>query len=109
MVIRVLPLVFASVFLARSCRPTIASVHPLFDLSAPSRSPSPSDRFTVADADQNTGRRVNLEMPADCVDNMSDCQDVTVLNRLDGFNMNPQISIPFDGDIDPATVNSENI
>src|SRR5262249_51533212 len=41
-------------------------VHALFDLSSPDRSPFPSDRFTVGDADQNTGRRVALPMPADC-------------------------------------------
>src|SRR5262245_40042085 len=105
---RVLPLILASIFLAPTSSP-VASVHPLFDLSSPSSSPFPSDRCTVADPDQNTGRRVNLAMPDDCVARASDCQDVTVLNRLDGFNMNPRISIPFDGDIDPSTANSENI
>src|SRR5262249_5983844 len=59
--------------------------------------------------DQITGRRVAIPMPTDCSANESDCQDVTVLNRLDGFNMNPQISIPFDGDIDPLTATSENV
>jgi hypothetical protein len=85
------------------------AVHALFDLSSPTESPFPSDRFTVADPDQNTGRRVALPMPWDCVATRSDCEDVQVLNRLDGFNMNPQLSIPFDGDIDPSTVNSENL
>ena len=85
------------------------AVHALFDLSSPDRSPFPSDCFTVADPDQITGRRVALPMPDDCMANESDCQDVTVLNHLDGFSMNPQISIPFDGDIDPWTATSENI
>src|SRR4030095_14919582 len=40
-------------------RPT---VRPLFDLKSPERSPFPSDVFTVTDASQNTGRRVNLPM-----------------------------------------------
>ena len=39
----------------------------------------------------------------------SDCADVDVLNTLDGFNMQPRISIPFTGAIDPASVNSSNV
>lgn len=46
-------------------------------------------------------------MPADCVANRSDCDDITVLNELDGFNQH--VSIPFDGDIDLATATSDNI
>lgn len=81
------------------------SVHARFDLTDPEGGPFPSDRFTVADPEQNTRRRVNLPMPADCVANASDCDDIRVLNRLDGFNQHPRVSIPFDGEIDPATVN----
>ena len=39
----------------------------------------------------------------------SDCADIDVLNTLDGFNMQPRISIPFTGPIDPASVNSSNV
>lgn len=78
-------------------------VHPLFDLSSPTRSPFPADRFTVADDDQMTGRRVNLPMPTDCVADASDCDDIRVLNQLDGFHQHPRVSIPFNGEIDPAT------
>jgi Bacterial virulence factor lipase N-terminal len=35
--------------------------------------------------------------------------DIALLNQLDGFNMQTRISIPFDGDIDPATVSSKSI
>ncbi len=38
------------------------AVHPLFDLAAVTTSPFPTDRFTVADNTQNTGRRVNLPL-----------------------------------------------
>jgi Bacterial Ig-like domain len=86
-----------------------ATVRPLFDLRSPERSPFPSDVFTVADGSQNTGRRVNLPTPHDCVTHASDCEDVALLNHLDGFNMQARISIPFDGDIDPSTVSSRNI
>jgi hypothetical protein len=81
-----------------------SAAYPLFDLSTPARSPFPSDRFTVRDSAQNTGRRVNLPVPADCVANLSDCDDLGVLNQLDGFHQHPRISIPFDGEIDPNTV-----
>jgi len=74
-------------------------VTPLFDLESPEGSPFPSDRFTVADSSQFTGRRVNLPMPGDCAVNVSECEDRTVLNQLDGFNMQPRISIPFSGSL----------
>ena len=86
-----------------------AAVHPLFDLSTPAGSPSPSDHFTVADPDQNTGRRVALPMPADCVANQSDCEDLGVINTLDGFNMQPRLSIPFDGSIDINSVTNRTV
>jgi hypothetical protein len=85
------------------------AVLPLFDLSAPERAPFPSDYFTVADAAQNTGRRVNLPMPRDCVAEASECEDRAVLNQFDGFNMQPRISVPFNGTIDPASVTSDTV
>ncbi len=65
--------------------------------------PFPSDRLTVRDSSQATHLRVNLPMP-NCATNPSDCADVAVLNTLDGFNVQPRISIPFSGPIDPASV-----
>lgn len=85
------------------------TVSPLFDLSSDERSPFPSDRFTVADDGQNTGRRVNLPMPTDCRANVSECEDRALLNQLDGFNMQARISVPFSGDIDPWTVSSDTV
>jgi len=90
--------------------PTLAAAatHPLFNLNSTTQSPFPSDRFTVADRHQNTGLRVNLPL-ANCATNPSDCADITLLNQLDGFNPQPRLSIPFDGAIDPATVNSHTV
>jgi hypothetical protein len=85
------------------------AVRPVFDLRSPERSPFPSDVFTVADPNQITGRRVNLPMPQDCGTYASDCEDVAVLNQLDGFNMMARVTVPFDGDIDPASVTSKTI
>ena len=88
--------------------PAAASVHPLFDLSSPDASPFPFDRWTVPDSTQNTGRRVALPLP-DCEKQRSDCEDIRVINTLDGFNLQPRISIPFDGEIDVTTVTSETV
>jgi hypothetical protein len=35
--------------------------------------------------------------------------DIDVLNTLDGFNLQPRVSVPFTGAIDVATVNSGNV
>src|SRR5215213_6302343 len=83
-------------------------IHALFDLTTHTGGPFPSDRFTVADPSQNTGLRVNLPKP-DCDARPSDCEDLDVINTLDGFNLQPRLSIPFDGPVDPATVTSETV
>lgn len=84
------------------------TVHALFDLNRPETAPFPSDIFTVADHTHNTGRRVNLPYP-DCSVRVSDCEDLAVINTLDGFGLQTRISIPFDGEIDPATVTNETV
>src|SRR6516225_2166383 len=70
----------------------LSAVHALFDLGSPAGGSFPSDRFTVADPTQNTGRRINLPLP-NLVTNPSDYQDTQVLNTLDGFNLQPRLSI----------------
>ncbi len=85
-----------------------AGVQPRFDLSSPSGGPFPSNRWTTFDWSQKTSLRVNLPRP-DCAVRPSDCADIDVLNTLDGFNVQPRISIPFTGAIDPASVNSSNV
>src|SRR5215470_488933 len=84
------------------------AVHALFDLGAPANGPFPSDWFTVLDATHNTDRRVNLPLP-DCNVYVSDCEDLAVINELDGFNLQPRLSIPFDGPIDVNSVNSQDV
>lgn len=70
--------------------------------------PFPSDRHTVLDPNQRTGLRVALPKP-NCPVHLSDCQDVDVINQLDGFNVQPRIVIPFSGPIDPATVDRRGV
>ena len=78
------------------------------DFTEPSAAPFPSNRYTVFDGAQNTLRRVNLPKP-NCSVRVTDCQDIEVLNTLDGFSTQPRITVPFTGDIDPASVNSDTV
>ena len=86
----------------------VPSTFAAFDLDTPDRGPFPSDRFTVADASQLTNRRINLPLP-DAASRPSDYADVSVINTLDGFNLQPRLSIPFSGPIDVTTVNSSTV
>src|SRR5262245_4727097 len=86
----------------------LPSTFAAFDLDNPDRGPFPSDRFTVADASQLTNRRINLPLP-DAATRPSDHDDITVINTLDGFNLQPRLSIAFSGPIDVSTVNSSTV
>jgi Bacterial Ig-like domain len=79
-----------------------------FDLSDPAGSPFPSNRFSVRDWSNKTLRRVNLPLP-DCAVRVSDCQDIAVINTLDGFSTQPRITLPFTGAIDPSSVTSDTV
>src|SRR5262249_46324766 len=70
--------------------------------------PFPSDRFTVADSSQLTNRRINLPLP-DAASRPSDYADLSIINTLDGFNLQPRLSIAFSGPIDVNTVNSGTV
>ncbi|MDQ4029821.1 MAG: hypothetical protein M3168_02150, partial [Actinomycetota bacterium] len=84
------------------------AVHALFGLSQPSDGPFPANWFTVDDPSKLTGIRVSLPLP-ECSARPSDCDDIGVLNSLDGFNLQPRVSIPFDGEIDLTTATGENL
>ena len=104
----VLLLITLSAILFTAPSPATGGVHALFDFHAPTQGPFPSDLFTIADPTQNTGRRIDLPKP-DCAVRRSDCEDLDVVNTLDGFNLLPRVSIPFDGPIDPSTASSQTI
>src|SRR5262249_35426631 len=76
------------------CGPETPAVQARFEVGNLRGSPFPSNSFTVGDPSQNTGRRVDLPWP-DPATHPSDYQDVQVLNTLDGFNLQPRLSIPF--------------
>lgn len=86
----------------------VSEISVRFSATDPDAAPFPSDRYTVPDPAQLSQRRVALPKP-DCAVRPADCEDLTVLNTLDGFSLLPRFTIPFTGDIDPTTVNSESI
>ena len=86
----------------------IALILPTAALAASAGQPFPSNLYSTPDATQATGLRVDLEKP-NCAVRPSDCADIDVLNTLDGFNIQPRISVPFSDPIDLATATSDNI
>jgi hypothetical protein len=68
----------------------------------------PSNVYTAPDATQITGLHVALPQP-NCATNPSDCADVASLDQLDGFNIQPRLTIPFSAPIDPATISSSTV
>ena len=103
---RTLVLLIAAVLLTPAI--AVAATHPLFNLQSSTQSPFPSDRLTAFDSQQLTGLRVNVPLP-NCATNPSDCADLALVNQLDGFNLQPRLSIPFDGAIDVSTVSSKTV
>ena len=105
---RVAPVVVTTILLGL---PTLGEEHKTFarfDLpfDSPQDGPFPSNWFTVEDGTQNTGLRVSLSK-TEC--QVSDCEDLDVINELDGFNLQPRVSIPFSGTINPHTVTGETV
>jgi Bacterial Ig-like domain len=80
-----------------------ASVHVL-NGSRPETRIMPSNLFTVADAAQLTGIRINLPLPACDNTDYSICDDLRLLNLQDGFDLRPRVTVPFSGPIDVASV-----
>jgi hypothetical protein len=80
----------------------------LIDRHDPAATLFPSDHFTVFDFAQNTFRRVSLPRP-DCVAQPIACEDIDVLNTLDGFSVQPRINVPFSGPIDVSSVDSDSV
>jgi hypothetical protein len=80
----------------------------------------PSNAFTVRDRSQLTGRRVNFRRGHDfplfrgrirrrCTQaDYSICDAFAELNKLDGFDLQPRVEVPFTGTIDLASVNDSD-
>jgi Bacterial virulence factor lipase N-terminal len=85
-----------------------AGVRVRFDTGDLATSPFPSDRYTQRDWSNRSFRRVNLPTP-DCAVRVSDCEDIAVINGLDGFSTQPRITVPFTGAIDVSSVTSDTV
>lgn len=66
--------------------------------------PFPSDILTVADSRQRTGLRVNMPLPPDCSTERSTCDELTLINQLDGFNVQARMNARFSSRINPDTL-----
>ena len=93
---------------ARSHAASAAGVEPRFDLAPRDAMPFPADHLTVADPAQRTGLRVALPLP-DCRVAVSACEDVRLLNELDGFDLEPRLALRFSGAIDLASVTARSV
>ena len=73
----------------------------------------PNDLLTVPDAGNITGKRVNfregIDYPACDGTNYSLCDGLALLNKLDGFDLQPRVAIPFSGPIDVASITDSNV
>ena len=69
----------------------------------PTIGPYPTDALTTPDSTQANGIRINLPMP-DCSAAPSDCQDIQLINQLDGFQTDPRIRVTFSGPVDVTTI-----
>jgi hypothetical protein len=76
--------------------------------STPDTRVMPSNAFTVPDATQLTGLRVNFPVPACDAAHQSTCDDLTLLNQQDGFDLRPRVTVPFSGAIDVTSVNASD-
>src|SRR5215212_1322162 len=68
----------------------------------------PDDALTVADANQLTGRRMALPLP-DCGARPSDCDEIRLLDTLDGWDLDPRIEVRFSGPVDISKVTSSTL
>lgn len=89
--------------LGLSLGPAAGGLHPTAAAAAEVQSLFPSDRQTVPDPRQSTGRRVALALP-DCVADPAGCDEIRLVNELDGWSVNPRVAIRFSGPIDLASV-----
>jgi hypothetical protein len=67
----------------------------------------PTNILIVKDPQNITGVRVNIPDRGPAGSDMNAMYEM--LNRLDGFSLEPRITVPFDGPADPASLTEDNI
>ncbi len=78
----------------------------LFSPGSATAGPFPTDSVTTTDATQITGKRINLPMPVECATSptLSSCANTLLLNQLDGFSVNPRVTVCFSDAVNPASL-----
>src|SRR6266404_5739051 len=85
-------------------------IQPRFAADDAAIGPFPSDLFAVPDLTQNTGLHINLRPTCEVLPALpSECVENNLLNELDGFHVEPRLTIAFSGPIDLGTVHSSTI
>jgi len=79
----------------------------------PAGTPFPDNRWTVADSAQASGLRVSLPTAGCDAAGRSLCDDLALINQLDGFDLQPRVTLPFSAPVDllsvtPSDVHVEN-
>ena len=68
----------------------------------------PDNAFTVRDKKQLTGKRVRLPHKRCTSATYSICDSFAQMNKLDGFDLQPRVTVPFTGAIKLDSVNDKN-
>jgi hypothetical protein len=98
-----------SPFLLFFCLPTCfwaANTTIIFQPGSPGVGPFPSNALTTPSEAQKTGLVVHMPLPPGCSAASTDngCKNITLINQLDGFSVNPLVTVCFSGPIDPGTL-----
>ncbi len=78
----------------------------LFQPTSPAVGPFPTNALTVEASSQKTGLQVNLPAPSGCtlMSTAAQCVNVELLNQLDGFSVNPRITVCFSAAVNVSTL-----
>jgi hypothetical protein len=110
---RRLSLVLVTLLAAGFVTPALATsaprVHVLHGSNPGLTAVFPSNRFTVKDPRQVTGRRVQLPVPHCTKRNDSICDSLKLLNQLDGFDIQPRVYVPFSGAIAIKSISPKTV
>ncbi|MCW2615187.1 MAG: hypothetical protein JWN08_2181 [Frankiales bacterium] len=68
----------------------------------------PDDSLTVPDRTQLTGRRVALPL-VDCATRVTSCDVTRLIDQLDGFDLDPRMSVTFSRPVDPVLVAANTV
>ncbi len=77
--------------------------------STPRTRPFPDNSFTVADTAQRSGRRISLPTAGCDAQGRSLCDDLALVNTLDGFDLQPRVTLPFSAAVDLLTVTPADV